>query len=206
MARTALYRAFDAHGSLLYVGISINALRRIAQHSDNAIWFSELASFEVEWFETRSEAAEAEKAAIQSEAPRFNIIYACGEPALPPLLPSAPISAQPTSQQAPEPPRHGLVGMAFHIFERPGPPQYQGHIVQAVDPGFVVVEYFEWVLGDPTTRALVPLTDIAGARHRGVAARWQLYTNVADMVDWYREREPSWQRAEDAACRTSATS
>ncbi len=208
MARTALYRAFDAQGALLYVGISINALRRIAQHSANAIWFSELAYFEVEWFDTRAEAADAEKAAIQLEAPRFNIVHARDEAARPSLPPMPGIETPPTEPEAAAVKRVGLVGMAFHIFDQPGPPRFQGRIIDAVEPGFVLVEYFGWLTGEPTTRALVSLATIAEgcARQPAERGRWKIYASVADMVDWYQERERSWQIAEDRRCRTSATS
>jgi hypothetical protein len=72
---TDLYRAYGPDGSLLYVGISISALARAAQHSKESQWFSSLNTLKVQKFRTREEAMEAERAAIISERPKFNIIY-----------------------------------------------------------------------------------------------------------------------------------
>ena len=35
-----LYRHFDRLGELLYVGISISTMRRLAQHKTQSAWFS----------------------------------------------------------------------------------------------------------------------------------------------------------------------
>ena len=70
--RTALYRHFDAAGQLLYVGISLSAVGRLAQHKLTAHWFAQLARIEVEWLSSRNEALKAERAAIAAENPAHN--------------------------------------------------------------------------------------------------------------------------------------
>lgn len=70
--RTALYRHFDAAGSLLYVGISLSAVQRLAQHKSTSAWFSQIARVDVEWLDTREAALAAEAAAIVAENPRCN--------------------------------------------------------------------------------------------------------------------------------------
>lgn len=77
---TALYRHFDAAGNLLYVGISLNAVARLYQHSIGAKWFRDIARIEVEWHPSRSAAAAAEIAAIRSERPLHNTAHAIGMP------------------------------------------------------------------------------------------------------------------------------
>jgi predicted DNA-binding transcriptional regulator AlpA/predicted GIY-YIG superfamily endonuclease len=72
---TALYRHFDKHGDLLYVGISLNAAARLSQHR-NKPWFAQIANVTVEKFATREEALAAEKRAIMDELPRFNVAMA----------------------------------------------------------------------------------------------------------------------------------
>lgn len=72
MTSTALYRHFDAGGQLLYVGISLNAVQRLAQHRDTAHWFARLARVEVEWHVDREAALRAEACAIAAEAPLHN--------------------------------------------------------------------------------------------------------------------------------------
>lgn len=71
-----LYRAFDATGILLYVGVSSSPLMRIAQHSAMARWSPYVASMTFERFPTRVEVEEAEITAILSEKPVFNIRHA----------------------------------------------------------------------------------------------------------------------------------
>ena len=72
--RTALYRHYDADGGLLYVGISLCAVSRLAQHRLAAKWYSDIRRVEVEWFNNRPAAVDAEKLAIVKEKPRHNIV------------------------------------------------------------------------------------------------------------------------------------
>ncbi|MFL4491491.1 GIY-YIG nuclease family protein [Streptomyces sp. VTCC 41912] len=74
--RTALYRVFDAAGKLLYIGISQNPDVRFGQHSQTKPWWPEVVDRKVEWHESRAEAAEAERAAIESEQPHWNLNHA----------------------------------------------------------------------------------------------------------------------------------
>lgn len=69
---TILYRHFGSSGELLYVGISISALRRITEHRGTSSWFSSVVKIELERFETRDIALQAERVAISAENPLFN--------------------------------------------------------------------------------------------------------------------------------------
>lgn len=73
--RTSLYRHFDEAGELLYVGVSLNHVARLGQHSKSASWFEQIASITIEHFMDRASAIEAEKVAIKSEAPRYNVVH-----------------------------------------------------------------------------------------------------------------------------------
>lgn len=73
MKRTAMYRHFNAAGKLLYVGISLSAVQRLAQHRHTAHWFDDIRRVEVEWFISREDALAAEASAIRTEAPVCNI-------------------------------------------------------------------------------------------------------------------------------------
>lgn len=75
---TQLYRHFDVDGVLLYVGISLNALLRLAQHQAASAWFLEITRVEIELFADRSAALEAEKRAIRDERPKYNITHSMG--------------------------------------------------------------------------------------------------------------------------------
>lgn len=71
--RTTLYRSFDEHGALLYVGISHSAMQRLSQHKATSIWHKQCVHVELEHFDSRKEALEAEDNAIKTELPMFNI-------------------------------------------------------------------------------------------------------------------------------------
>jgi excinuclease UvrABC nuclease subunit len=71
--KTQLYRHFDAEKKLLYVGISLSTFARLSQHKDHSPWFEQVMTVEIKHFETREEAMAAERNAIKTENPKFNI-------------------------------------------------------------------------------------------------------------------------------------
>lgn len=72
---TYLYRHFAADGALLYVGISLSWPARTKAHVQGSTWFDQVARVEIEQFPTRDEALAAERDAIKSERPRFNVVH-----------------------------------------------------------------------------------------------------------------------------------
>jgi hypothetical protein len=72
MPKQALYRHFDAAGQLLYVGISLCPFTRTRQHGMLSDWFDQVVRVEIERFDTRSQAEQAEYAAIRNERPIHN--------------------------------------------------------------------------------------------------------------------------------------
>lgn len=70
-----LYRMFDQNGDLIYVGITCNPPARIKQHSKEKEWFSEVTHITLEPFRTRHELEEAEKHAIRTERPKYNVMH-----------------------------------------------------------------------------------------------------------------------------------
>jgi hypothetical protein len=70
---TQLYRHFDANGCLLYVGISLNTVKRLAEHRQDSRWFNQIARVEIEHFPSRKQAMMAEQVAILTEGPLHNI-------------------------------------------------------------------------------------------------------------------------------------
>lgn len=80
---TALYRFFDEHDALLYIGISKHIPVRLGQHSDDKPWYTQVVRIAVEHHPSRPAALDAEKKAIQSERPKFNVVHNHGrrEPA-----------------------------------------------------------------------------------------------------------------------------
>jgi hypothetical protein len=67
-----LYRCFAEDGSLLYVGISVSAASRMGQHKGYSGWWRLVARIEVEHYQTRTAAREAELEAIRTESPAYN--------------------------------------------------------------------------------------------------------------------------------------
>lgn len=73
---TQLYRHYDADGELLYVGISVDFMKRLRQHGRVSEWFGRIASVRVEHFASRRDAESAEAVAIKRERPLFNKVHA----------------------------------------------------------------------------------------------------------------------------------
>jgi predicted GIY-YIG superfamily endonuclease len=70
-----LYRVYDAQGALLYIGITMNPGSRFAQHSEDKPWWTDVADIRVEHYGSREEVLAAERDAIKSEHPRFNVVH-----------------------------------------------------------------------------------------------------------------------------------
>lgn len=78
--RNILYRIFDDDGALLYVGATTNPGLRIGTHAQSQPWWDEAAEIKLERFDTLDELIEEEKAAIQIEGPRYNVIHSAEYP------------------------------------------------------------------------------------------------------------------------------
>lgn len=70
---TQLYRHFGRDGALLYVGISLFSVYRLAQHINGSHWADRITTISIERFASREAAFRAETAAIVNERPLFNI-------------------------------------------------------------------------------------------------------------------------------------
>jgi hypothetical protein len=68
-----LYRFFDMRGSLLYVGRTINPGRRWREHEKDKPWFNEVATLTRQVYATAEAVDQAERDAIATESPRYNI-------------------------------------------------------------------------------------------------------------------------------------
>lgn len=160
---THLYRFFGADNQLLYVGITYNPFTRFSQHKQQKPW-SDIKRIDLENFPTRQEAEAAEKLAIQTEHPEWNIKYS-GERLI-------PDEAKPGTSTV-----NGLVGHFFHSFHTEDDGcklvNWQGQIIAQVEPGVYMVETYDWLMGSTYNRLIVPLTDMAD---------WSFY----DDDEWMR--------------------
>lgn len=71
-----LYRFFDDHGDLLYIGISLSAAARASEHRSDKGWWQQVAWMDVEHLPEgihRLEAEARERTAIRQERPRYNV-------------------------------------------------------------------------------------------------------------------------------------
>jgi hypothetical protein len=60
---------------LLYIGMTNSLRTRWNGHADNQPWWDELRSMTVDWYPSREEADDAERAAIEAEKPKYNKKY-----------------------------------------------------------------------------------------------------------------------------------
>lgn len=67
MGRTSLYHHFDNAGRLLYVGISLSHIQRLAQHRGKAHWYWDIASIKVAHYPGRTRPACESRARARSE-------------------------------------------------------------------------------------------------------------------------------------------
>jgi GIY-YIG catalytic domain len=68
----AVYRMYDKHDQLLYIGSSGNLSSRLVAHADKR-WFPLVETIKLEWFPDRDSASAAEVEAIWNERPQINI-------------------------------------------------------------------------------------------------------------------------------------
>lgn len=69
----ALYRFYDTHDRLLYIGITVSLPTRLTDHRDDKPWWRDVARMTVEHFADRESVLAAEKAAIVTERPLHNV-------------------------------------------------------------------------------------------------------------------------------------
>jgi predicted GIY-YIG superfamily endonuclease len=83
-----LYRMFGRGRRLLYVGITMNVEGRFHAHRRDKPWWRQVQRMTLEHFDTRAEAEAAERSAIKTEQPKYNIVHRT-RLALPPPVPAA---------------------------------------------------------------------------------------------------------------------
>ncbi len=71
----ALYRFYDNHGHLLYIGITMDLGSRWYAHDRGKPWWTDVASATVEHYPSRDAVLAAEAAAIQRERPLWNVMH-----------------------------------------------------------------------------------------------------------------------------------
>ena len=70
-----LYRFFDAHGELLYVGRTNNPPQRLNGHKADKDWWRDVSNVAMEHYESFAALEQAERDAIKNENPKYNIVH-----------------------------------------------------------------------------------------------------------------------------------
>lgn len=73
MSARYVYRIYDADGRLIYIGETGDLFQRLSTHQSNAWWGSQAVSAKAQVYPDRVTARAAEREAIRSEQPRWNI-------------------------------------------------------------------------------------------------------------------------------------
>ena len=74
-----VYKFFTNH-EIIYIGISMNPMKRSRQHDKMQEWRQEISQISVHWFDTRWEAEEAEIVLIKHYRPKHNVEFNDDEP------------------------------------------------------------------------------------------------------------------------------
>ncbi len=86
-----------------------------------------------------------------------------------------------------EPAPVGLVGRCFHIFGEDNKVSHQGRVVAQIDATHYLVQFFDWMVGDPSTMSVYSIDAISHASfgsERGYGA-WQFYENHEHFLFWF---------------------
>lgn len=157
-----LYRFFNNKDRLLYVGISLSAAQRAAEHRSSKPWWPEVARMEVEHLKCERDGALAiERSAIEREKPLYNVTHNK--------------SADEFGTETLTSETDGLVG---HYILTPDPDhgfplmQCQGYIHEGVGQEHYLISWFSWWSGDETERRIVPMSEML---------TWNLYETKEDF-------------------------
>lgn len=85
----------------------------------------------------------------------------------------------------PQTSKHPLVDAGLHWKNKDGEVINQATILDVIPSGcpatgdMALIQYLDWAMGDPSTRRLIPLAEMASSE------QWVLYSSVEDMKDHY---------------------
>lgn len=82
-----------------------------------------------------------------------------------------------------------LTGQFVHTIQD-GQISHQGEILTQHAPGLYQVQWFSWVMGEPTNRVLVSVQEMVG---------WKFYETADQMNEAYRKQERRLKATERAA-------
>jgi predicted GIY-YIG superfamily endonuclease len=154
--RHQLYWLTGSSGELLYVGISYSAIARMAQHKTEKTWWNDVVNIQIDDLGeiTRQEAEERERYIIMTERPLHNVVHN-----------GKTSTARPAKAQN----RDGVVGyFVLPPDDDPAFPTHQGHIIDDLGGGMLLIQWFSWMTGAPTSSSIVPMDSMVA---------WRLYAS-----------------------------
>lgn len=157
-----LYRFFSRTGQLLYVGITMNPPERFKAHSQTKVWWAQVAGITCESYDNRADLLAAERRAIQIERPEHNVVHN-GKA----KLDKAPSHSQTDRGGSAHPALSSplLAGRWFHTTRTCDCPRaarvasWQGKVIGEPAPGVLLIELYEWLMGEPYGQELISLPD-----------------------------------------------
>lgn len=84
-------------------------------------------------------------------------------------------------------PKDDLCGKCFVIYGDDGLVQYQGVILAALIDGHYLVQFFDWIMGAPSTCAIYHVTAMRsdkGRNPRKEPGAWEFFMNDEHLRDW----------------------
>jgi predicted GIY-YIG superfamily endonuclease len=162
-----LYRFYATDDTLLYVGLTTNPGQRFKKHRGEKPWWPEIARIEMEYHPTLAALQAAEREAITTEKPRYNVQLNRGNAA----------AKYEGNHSQPE----GLIGRFFHSYPE-GVREWQGHVIDR-DGDLFIVELFSWWDGMPNGQKLVTVEQMQS---------WKFYDTAIEMqiADGCPESDP----------------
>jgi hypothetical protein len=84
--------------------------------------------------------------------------------------------------------KHPLIGAGLHYKDEHGRVLNQASIVAVIPSNsaagdLALIQYIEWMSREPSTRRLIPLSDLASSD------RWVLYSSAAEMKDHFQRSD-----------------
>lgn len=187
MKKTSLYRHFDEHGRLLYVGISKNAIRRLNGHMSKS-WYAEIANVKIQPCKSRKHALFAEAVAIRDEGPLYNI----QKP-----IPRDPDAPPPEPVLPPDPPQMPIIQRGNRVIAYTVIPDIAGTEDGCVSMVMEDVEGFAVADIGKSERGLSVV--LRAAQHEGTRIATDRLDLFAEHGDILAERGVTLMEGEDAA-------
>jgi hypothetical protein len=93
--RHELYRWYDGSATLLYVGRSYSAMARAAAHASGSSWYDDATIMIKQRYPSLAELVKAERQAIKTERPKYNVASVPGRKSTQRVKSSIPCPSDP---------------------------------------------------------------------------------------------------------------